>query len=64
MDKEKEYQLFKSQCQSIVDDAKRRKEKVIAVDSETFEEKKGKIIQIRITSGLLEEIEKILNVEK
>lgn len=38
----------------ILSDADRRKEKVIAIDAETFEEIKGKEIKLRISSVALE----------
>ena len=38
----------------IISDAIRRKEKVIAIDVETFEEVKGKEIKLRISSVALE----------
>ena len=34
----------------IISDAIRRKEKVIAIDAETFEEVKGKEIKLRVSS--------------
>lgn len=40
--------------QMIISDAEKRKEKVIAVDSETFEEIKGKEIKIKISSKALQ----------
>lgn len=42
----------------IVDDAKKRKEKVIAIDSKTFNEIKGKEVKIRISVESLESIKK------
>lgn len=38
----------------ITSDAIRRKEKVIAIDAETFEEVKGKEIKLRVSSVALE----------
>lgn len=38
----------------IISDADRRKEKVIAIDPETYEEVKGKEIKLRISSVALE----------
>lgn len=38
----------------IISDAIRRKEKVIAIDAETFEEVKGKEIKLRVSSIALE----------
>ena len=38
----------------IISDAIRRKEKVIAIDAETFEEVKGKEIKLRVSSVALE----------
>lgn len=38
----------------ITSDAIRRKEKVIAIDAETFEEVKGKEIKLRVSSIALE----------
>lgn len=42
----------------IVDDADKRKEKVIAIDSKTFKEVKGKEIKIRISTESLESMKK------
>lgn len=42
----------------IVDDADKRKEKVIAIDSKTFKEIKGKEVKIRISVESLESIKK------
>ncbi|MDU0893650.1 MAG: hypothetical protein E7A85_00075 [Anaerococcus sp.] len=44
----------------IVSDARRRKEKIIAISYETFEEVKGKEVRIKLTSGLIEKMEKDL----
>lgn len=44
----------------IVDDAERRKEKIIAIDSKTFEEIKGKEVKLKISSVSLEGMEKDL----
>ena len=38
----------------IVNDAYRRKEKVIAIDSETFEEVRGKEVRLKISNAALE----------
>ena len=43
---------------AILADAENRKEKVIAVNKKTFEEVKGKEIMLRLTTELLEEMEK------
>lgn len=40
--------------QMIISDAEKRKEKVIAVDAETFEEIKGKEIRLKISSKALQ----------
>lgn len=40
--------------QMIISDASKRKEKVIAVDAETFEEIRGKEIRIKISSKALQ----------
>lgn len=40
--------------QMIVDDAKRRKEKVIALNAKTFEEVKGKEVRIKLSSKALQ----------
>lgn len=42
----------------IVDDADKRKEKVIAIDSKTFNEIKGKEIKIKISVESLESMKK------
>lgn len=42
----------------IVDDANKRKEKVIAIDSKTFKEVKGKEIKIKISVESLESMKK------
>ncbi|MDU2374748.1 hypothetical protein [Anaerococcus vaginalis] len=42
----------------IIDDADKRKEKVIAIDSKTFKEIKGKEVKIRISVESLESIKK------
>lgn len=42
----------------IVDDADKRKEKVIAIDSKTFKEIKGKEIKIKISTESLESMKK------
>lgn len=60
MESDRKEKLFKSLCQMIVSDAKRRKEKVIAIDMETFQEKKGKIVKLKIMSGVIEEMERYL----
>ncbi len=41
----------------ILNDSKKRKEKVIGIDRETFEDKKGKEIRLRFSSEALEEME-------
>lgn len=46
----------------IVEDAEKRKEKVIAIDSKTFEEIKGKEVKIKISTESLESMKK--NVEE
>ena len=43
---------------AIVEDAERRKEKVIAVDAETFKDVKGKEIRLKLTTELLEKMKK------
>lgn len=43
---------------AIVEDAERRKEKVIAVDAKTFKDVKGKEIRLKLTTKLLEEMKK------
>lgn len=42
--------------QMIFNDALRRKEKVIAIDAETFEEVKGKEVRIKVSSAALQGI--------
>lgn len=42
----------------IVEDADRRKEKVIAIDSKTFKEVKGKEVKIKISTESLESMKK------
>ncbi|MDU3212158.1 hypothetical protein [Anaerococcus sp.] len=42
----------------IVDDADKRKEKVIAIDSRTFEEVKGKEVKIKLNIASLESMKK------
>lgn len=42
----------------IIDDADKRKEKVIAIDSRTFEEVKGKEVKIKINTESLESMKK------
>lgn len=44
----------------IVEDAEKRKEKVIAIDSKTFEEIKGKEVKIKISTESLESMKKML----
>lgn len=44
----------------IVEDANKRREKVIAVDSKTFEEIKGKEVKIKISTESLESMKKML----
>lgn len=43
---------------AIVEDAERRKEKVIAVDAKTFKDVKGKEIRLKLTTELLEKMKK------
>ena len=43
---------------AIVKDAERRKEKVIAVDAQTFKDIKGKEIRLKLTTELLEKMKK------
>lgn len=45
----------------IVSDAYKRKEKVIAIDSETFKEIKGKEVRLRISSKALEAMKEELS---
>ena len=52
-----EKQLYNIQ-KLIVEDAGKRKEKVIAVDSKTFGDVKGKEVRIRISSMLLESMKR------
>lgn len=42
----------------IVEDAEKRKEKVIAIDSNTFKEVKGKEVKIKISTESLESMKK------
>lgn len=42
----------------IIDDADKRKEKVIAIDSKTFKEVKGKEVKIKISVESLESMKK------
>ena len=42
----------------IIDDADKRKEKVIAIDSKTFNEVKGKEVKIKISVESLESMKK------
>lgn len=42
----------------IVEDADKRKEKVIAIDSKTFEEVKGKEVKIKLNIASLESMKK------
>lgn len=49
---------------AIVEDAERRKEKVIAVDAKTFKDVKGKEIRLKLTSELLEKMKKDIENEK
>lgn len=42
----------------IVEDAEKRKEKVIAIDSKTFKEVKGKEVKIKISTESLESMKK------
>lgn len=44
----------------IVDDADKRKEKVIAIDSKTFKEIKGKEVKIKISVESLESMKKFV----
>lgn len=48
---------------AIVEDAERRKEKVIAVDAKTFKDVKGKEIRLKLTSELLEKMKKDIEDE-
>ena len=48
---------------AIVEDAERRKEKVIAVDAKTFKDVKGKEIRLKLTSELLEKMKKDIENE-
>lgn len=41
----------------ILNDSKKRKEKVVGIDRETFEDKKGKEIRLKFSSEALEEME-------
>lgn len=41
----------------ILNDSKKRKEKVVGIDMETFEDKKGKEIKLKFTMEALEEME-------
>ena len=41
---------------AIVEDAERRKEKIIAVDAKTFKDVKGKEIRLKLTSELLKKM--------
>lgn len=43
---------------AIVEDAERRKEKVIAVDAKSFKDVKGKEIRLKLTTELLEKMKK------
>ena len=43
---------------AIVEDAERRKEKVIAVDAKTFKDVKGKEIRLKLTTEVLEKMKK------
>lgn len=47
---------------AIVEDAERRKEKVIAVDAKTFKDVKGKEIRLKLTSELLEKMKKDIEI--
>ena len=55
--KNAEKQLYNIQS-LILEDAACRKEKIIAVDAETFKNVKGKKVQIRISSEMLESMKK------
>lgn len=48
--------------QMIISDAEKRKEEVIAIDAETFEEIKGKEIRIKISSKALQAMAEELEV--
>lgn len=48
---------------AIVEDAERRKEKVIAVDAKTFKDVKGKEIRLKLTTELLEKMKKDIEDE-
>lgn len=41
----------------ILSDSKKRKEKVVGIDRETFEDKKGKEIRLKFSNEALEEME-------
>lgn len=48
---------------AIVEDAERRKEKVIAVDAKSFKDVKGKEIRLKLTTELLEKMKKDIEDE-
>lgn len=48
---------------AIVEDAERRKEKVIAVNAKTFKDVKGKEIRLKLTTEILEEMKKDIEGE-
>lgn len=48
---------------AIVEDAEKRKEKIIAVDAKTFKDVKGKEIRLKFTSELLEKMKKDIEDE-
>ena len=48
---------------AIVEDAERRKEKIIAVDAKTFKDVKGKEIRLKLTSELLEKMKRDIEDE-
>lgn len=48
---------------AIVEDAERRKEKVIAVDTKTFKDVKGKEIRLKLTTEILEKMKKDIEDE-
>ena len=56
------YAMLRNLMQAITDDAGKRKEKVIAVDAETFEDVYGKEIRLRFSTSALESMKKELEV--
>lgn len=55
-----ERKKLKNLIKLILDDADKRKEKIIAIDSETFKDVYGKEIRIKISKAALEDMEKYL----